>query len=123
IARAEAGSLRDSMSWVDLSTTLHDAAELYEPLAEEHGIELVLDVPEKLMIWGTRELLSQAVANLLDNAINHGLPSESERHRAIAIAAVPEILRGTKTVALSVTDRGQGIPEGQRQHVLERFVR
>lgn len=123
IARAEAGSLRDSMSWVDLSTTLHDAAELYEPLAEENGIELALDVPEKLMIWGTRELLSQAVANLLDNAIKHGLPAESEGARTIEIAAVPEILRGVKGVALSVRDHGPGIPEDQRQHVLERFVR
>jgi len=123
IARAEAGSLRDSMSWVDLSTTLHDAAELYEPLAEEHDIKLSLDVPEKLMIWGTRELLSQAVANLLDNAIKHGLPTDPEGPRTIEIAAVPEMSRGVKSVALSVTDHGPGIPEDQRQHVLERFVR
>jgi signal transduction histidine kinase len=123
IARAEAGSLRDSMSWVDLSTTLHDAAELYEPLAEEHDIKLSLDVPEKLMIWGTRELLSQAVANLLDNAIKHGLPTDAEGPRTIEIAAVPEMSRGVKSVALSVTDHGPGIPEDQRQHVLERFVR
>lgn len=123
IARAEAGSLRESMSWVDLNATLHDAAELYEPLAEEHGIGFTLDVPEKLMIWGTRELLSQAVANLLDNAIKHGLPPTGEGNRMIEISAVPEVLRGAKDVALSVTDHGPGIPENELQHVLERFVR
>ncbi|MEQ9527378.1 MAG: HAMP domain-containing protein, partial [Parvibaculaceae bacterium] len=48
IARAEAGSLRDSMTWVDLSATLHDAAELYEPVAEENDLAFAVDVPEGL---------------------------------------------------------------------------
>ena len=123
IARAEAGSLRDAMSWVDLSATLQDAAELYEPLAEENDLELKVAVDAGLMIWGNRELLSQAVANLLDNAIKHGLPQDAANERVIEVSAKPDAVRGGRGVILSVADRGPGIPPGERQHVLERFVR
>jgi hypothetical protein len=123
IARAEAGSLRDSMTWVDLSATLHDAAELYEPVAEENDLAFAVDVPEGLTIWGNRELLSQAVANLLDNAIKHGMPQTGNAARVIEIAAAPDPARSGRGVILSVGDHGPGIPEEERQHVLERFVR
>ncbi|MFN4230671.1 HAMP domain-containing sensor histidine kinase [Parvibaculum sp.] len=123
IARAEAGSLRDSMTWVDLSATLHDAAELYEPVAEEKDLSISIDVPEGLKIWGNRELLSQAVANLLDNAIKHGLPLDNGNDRTIVVAAGTDPVRPGRGVVLSVADHGQGIPPDERQHVLERFVR
>ncbi|MFN4355936.1 sensor histidine kinase [Parvibaculum sp.] len=123
IARAEAGSLRDAMSWVDLSATVQDVAELYEPLAEENGLELKVEAEEGLMIWGNRELLSQAVANLLDNAIKHGLPQDAANEREIEVSAKPDATRAGRGVVLSVADRGPGIPPGERQHVLERFVR
>ncbi|MBX3504933.1 MAG: HAMP domain-containing histidine kinase [Parvibaculum sp.] len=123
IARAEAGSLRDSMSWVDLHATLQDAAELYEPLAEEKGVTLKVDVEDGLKIWGSRELLAQAVANLLDNALKHGLPSDDANGRMIEISAGPDAARAGRGIALTVADRGPGIPAGERQHVLERFVR
>lgn len=123
IARAEAGSLRDAMSWVDLSATVQDVAELYEPLAEENGLDLKVEAEEGLMIWGNRELLSQAVANLLDNAIKHGLPQSADNEREIVVSAKPDVTRAGRGVALSVADRGTGIPPGERQHVLERFVR
>ena len=123
IARAEAGSLRDAMSWVDLSATVRDVAELYEPLAEENGLDLKVEAEDGLMIWGNRELLSQAVANLLDNAIKHGLPQTADNERAILISAKPDAARAGRGVVLSVADRGPGIPPGERQHVLERFVR
>jgi hypothetical protein len=123
IARAEAGSLRDSMTWVDLSATLQDAAELYEPVAEENDLAFKVDVPEGLTIWGNRELLSQAVANLLDNAIKHGMPQTGNAARVIEIAASPDPVRSGRGVILSVGDHGPGIPEEERQHVLERFVR
>ncbi|MEQ8267681.1 MAG: HAMP domain-containing sensor histidine kinase [Parvibaculum sp.] len=123
IARAEAGSLRDSMTWVDLSATLLDAAELYEPVAEEHDLTLKIDAPEALQIWGNRELLSQAVANLLDNAIKHGMPQHDSADRSIIVSAAADPARPGRGILLSVADRGVGIPEGERQHVLERFVR
>ena len=123
IARAEAGSLRDSMTWVDLSATLNDAAELYEPVAEEKDLSIFIDVPEGLKIWGNRELLSQAVANLLDNAIKHGLPQENGNDRTIAVSAGTDPVRPGRGVVLSVADHGPGIPAAERHHVLERFVR
>jgi signal transduction histidine kinase len=123
IARAEAGSLRDAMTWVDLSVALHDAAELYEPVAEEKDLAISIDVPQGLMIWGNRELLSQAIANLLDNAIKHGLPQESDTERTIAVFANVDPARPGRGVIVSVADRGPGIPEDQRHRVLDRFVR
>ena len=123
IARAEAGSLRDAMSWVDLSATVQDVAELYEPLADENGLELKVVAEPGLMIWGNRELLSQAVANLLDNAIKHGLPQNADNERMIEVSARPDTARAGRGVVLSVADRGPGIPPEERQHVLERFVR
>lgn len=123
IARAEAGSLRDSMTWVDLSATLQDAAELYEPLAEENDLAIEIAVPEGLTIWGNRELLSQAIANLLDNAIKHGLPQTGNAARVIEMSAAPDPARSGRGVILSVADHGPGIPESERHHVLERFVR
>lgn len=123
IARAEAGSLRDSMSWVDLNATLQDAAELYEPLAEEKDVTLKVDVEDGLKIWGSRELLAQAVANLLDNALKHGLPENDAIENVIAITARPDLVRAGRGVVLAVADHGPGIPEGERQRVLERFVR
>jgi signal transduction histidine kinase len=123
IARAEAGSLRDAMSWVDLGATVQDVAELYEPLAEENGLQLKVETEEGLMIWGNRELLSQAVANLLDNAIKHGLPEDADNERTIEVSARTDTARAGRGAVLSVADRGPGIPPGERQHVLERFVR
>jgi hypothetical protein len=123
IARAEAGSLRDSMTWVDLSASLRDAAELYEPVAEEKDLVIHIDVPGDMKIWGNRELLSQAVANLLDNAIKHGLPQEAGDDRVITVSAGPDLARPGRGIVLSVADHGPGIPAAERQHVLERFVR
>ncbi len=123
IARAEAGSLRDSMTWVDLSATMRDVADLYEPVAEEHDLSIAIEVPDGLQIWGNRELLSQALANLLDNAIKHGMPQSDDTERSIVVAAASDPDRPGRGILLSVADRGIGIPEGERKHVLERFVR
>lgn len=120
IARAEAGSLRESMSIVDPAAVVADAAELYEPVAEESGLRLTVDVAEGLSVRGNRELLSQAVANLLDNAIKHGKPQDgtSEPVIAVTVAADPD-----GHILIGVADHGAGIPEQERGRVLERFVR
>ncbi|CAJ1411911.1 unnamed protein product [Effrenium voratum] len=72
IARAETGSMRDTMTRFDLGELVHDAVELYEPVAEDAGITCTVETDEGLEIFGNRELLAQAIANLLDNAIKHG---------------------------------------------------
>ena len=119
IARAEAGSLREAMTEVDPAAVALDSAELYEPVAEESGFRIVVDAQPDLKLRGNRELLVQAVANLLDNAIKHGKPERAETEPVITVSAHDDGGR----ILLAVADRGPGIPEAERGHVLERFVR
>src|SRR6185437_7182075 len=76
-----------------------------------------------------RELISQALANLVENAIKYGKPAEPKavEKRAVVSLDARQILiearREGDQVLLSVTDRGPGIPEGERKHAMERFVR
>ena len=118
IARAEAGHVRDAMTVLDLRVLIGDVVELYEPLAEESDLKLVFQAPARCRIRGNRELLSQAIANLIDNAIKHGRPKSGSE-------GVIEVLltRHPSMVTISVGDKGPGIPEHQREHVLDRFVR
>jgi signal transduction histidine kinase len=118
IARAEAGEAREGMSDFDASEVAHSVAELYEPLAEEKGIRLAIDASELLKIHGNRELVGQAIANLLDNAIKHGVP-EAGGNGEIRITTGRENGR----VLISVADRGAGIPPADRGRAVERFVR
>jgi signal transduction histidine kinase len=69
IARADSGQARDNMSEFDAAEMAQDICELYEPLAEEKGIALKVDAAAPAPVQGNRELVSQAVANLVDNAI------------------------------------------------------
>jgi signal transduction histidine kinase len=119
IARAEAGSLREAMELVDPAVIIRDAAELYEPVAEEKGLRLVVDAPDGLQVRGNRELLSQALANLIDNAIKH-TPESGSAEPTITISAAQE---PSGRIVLTVADHGAGIPVHERAHVLERFVR
>src|SRR5262249_52784617 len=68
-ARAESGEAGRNMSEVDAAEIARGVAELYEPVAEEKGLRLVVDAPGAALVSGHRELISQALANLVDNAI------------------------------------------------------
>lgn len=112
IALAESGALRNDFEAVDLGGLLADMAELYEPVAEERGLTLTVNAADAIAIRGNRHLLSQTLANLLDNAVKYGGgPIEVTLRRD---GAIPEI---------AVADRGPGIPEAMRDKVLDRFVR
>lgn len=120
IARAESGQARGNMDDFDAAEVAEGIHELYEPLAED--ADLVLQVATSAApLHGNRELISQALANLVENAIKYGKPVTGED------AATPEILidarRDGDQVLLSVGDHGPGIPEADRQHAVERFVR
>jgi signal transduction histidine kinase len=127
IARAESGQARDNMDDFDAAEVANGIHELYEPLAEDDGMSLrVKTVPAPL--HGNRELISQALANLVENAIKYGKPvAVAQPLGADAVAGAREILiearRDGDQVLLSVTDRGPGIPESDRRHAVERFVR
>ena len=120
IARAESGNATEGMAAFDAADVARDVAELYEPLAEEAHVTMHVTLPEKLPLYGSRELIGQALANLLDNAIKYAARDESVPEKAeISIGAVAT---GTG-IELSVSDNGPGIPEADRARVVERFVR
>lgn len=123
IARAEAGSLRESMTNVDPAIILRDAAELYEPVAEESGFVLNVQAQDGLQVRGNRELLSQVLTNLIDNAIKHGKPLVANDAAAPPTIDVNLSSNGHGRVEMSVADHGVGIPADQYGRVLERFVR
>jgi signal transduction histidine kinase len=116
------------MNYFDAADVAHGIHELYEPLAEDDGMTLrVKTAPAR--VYGNRELISQALANLVENAIKYGKPQPTGLGTAGAVVSMDskQILIETRCeadeVLLSVTDRGPGIPEAERKHVVERFVR
>jgi signal transduction histidine kinase len=114
IAEAEAGVVREAMGRVDLPAVVDGIAELYAPVAEEKGIALEVAPSGAARIEGNRSLISQALANLIDNAIKY-TPEGGKVRVAVADTA--------GGVSLSVADNGPGIPAADRPRVLERFVR
>jgi signal transduction histidine kinase len=127
IARAESGQARDNMDNFDAADVANGLHELYEPLAEDDGMTLRVKTAFA-PLHGNRELISQALANLVENAIKYGKPVQAGQ--PLGANAVPmsrEILieaeRDADKVLLSVTDHGPGIPESDRHHAVERFVR
>jgi signal transduction histidine kinase len=126
IARAESGQARGNMDDFDAADVAKGIHELYEPLAEEDGMTLRVKAAPALL-HGNRELISQALANLVENAIKYGKPNPAVQPIRADPAAGREILiearREGDAVLLSVTDPGPGIPEGDRKHAVERFVR
>lgn len=124
IARLEAGAAQNSGERFDLSSVISDLAELYDPVAEERGIELKQDVEAGVSIIGRRELIAQAVANILDNAIKYGAPGDkSVPDRAAKSEITLQLRRHEGHAEIIISDRGPGIPEADRERVLKRFVR
>jgi signal transduction histidine kinase len=125
IARAESGQARGNMDDFDAAEVAAGIHELYEPLAEDDGMSLRVKTASS-PLHGNRELISQALANLVENAIKYGKPVVRPIDPE-AVAATKEILiearREGDAVLLSVTDHGPGIPEADRKHAVERFVR
>jgi signal transduction histidine kinase len=118
IARVEAGSSDGDVGEVDAAAVVRDVGELYEPVAEAEGVSLVIDAPEPIAIRASRELLGQALANLVDNAIKYGANGDVAARR-VTISAHRE----GETLVLRVADNGPGVPEAERERVLQRFVR
>ena len=114
IAEAEAGARRAAFASFDLVAVLADAAEFYGAAAEARGQTLETDLPDRLPLVGDRDLLLQAVANLLDNAIKFTPPSG-----AIRLSARLD----EQGIAITVSDNGPGMPADDRSHAGERFFR
>jgi signal transduction histidine kinase len=114
IARIESGRRRQAFAAVELAPLIDDVAELYSPLLEEAGLELQIHKQTGLVMMGDRDLLFQALANLVDNTIKH-VPSGGR----VLIVAQAE----SEGILLAVADDGPGIPAAERERVLERFYR
>lgn len=122
IARAEAGQARDLMGEFDAAEVARDVGDLYEPVAEDAGLTLTVESTPTAPLKGSRELISQALANLVDNAIKYAAPASCSGPadgRSITVSAGE---RGDE-VLLTVSDRGPGIPLADRRRAVERFVR
>jgi signal transduction histidine kinase len=114
LGQAEAGSMRIRKKPINLSQLLEDIVELYGPLAEDKGQIFDAHIPPDLMIEGDRQLLAQALSNLLDNAVKY-VPEGGK----IALGA--EIKNDKAEVRID--DSGPGIPPDMRKKVFDRFVR
>jgi signal transduction histidine kinase len=114
IAEIEAGSRRAAFAPVDLTQTLWDMDELYRAVAEERGLHLRTIITAPLPVLGDRELMQQAVANLLDNALKFSTPG-----MVIDLSARME----EQVVEIVVADHGPGIAAADRNRATERFFR
>lgn len=116
IAEAETGAHRDTLEPVDLSEVIHDIADLYEPAAEDRGIALKFVAKAPVMVRGNRSLLARAAANLVENALKY-----TPQNGAVTVSAWQD--PRDNMAKFSVRDTGPGIPEVDRERVLDRFVR
>jgi signal transduction histidine kinase len=114
IARIEAGGHRPALVPVDLATLVRDAAELYEALAEEKRLTIDTSLVHSATIQGDRDLLFQAVTNLLDNAVKY-TPDGGKVSLGVR--------RTGNAVDVTVSDTGPGIPAGECDKVVQRFYR
>ena len=123
IARAEAGGDLGPLQPLDIGEAARSVAELYEPIAEEEGVALTVRAEDGLKVRGNRELIGQAIANLVDNALKYGAPPKGAGEAEAKPDVVITARRVGGSVVLTVADRGPGIEAADRARVLDRFVR
>jgi signal transduction histidine kinase len=112
--QAAAGRVPDAAVF-DAADLAADMAELYEPAAEDKGLDFSAEIERGLMIEGARPFLAQALANVIDNAIKYTPSGGAVKLRARR--------RSSGEIEYSVTDTGPGVPEEDRERVIQRFVR
>lgn len=132
IAEVESGASRAHFGAIDVRALVVDVAEFYEPVLDESGGELRLDVEGHPQALGDGDLLASAVANLLDNAIKYGGASDSEaqagQHRSVQVlltvrSALVDGVRGTPGTEILVSDNGPGVDAQALQQMTRRFFR
>ena len=123
IARIESAVGREALGPTDVSAALADALELYEPVAEERDVVVRADIAEDLQVLGDRQLLGQAFANLIDNAIKYAAAGDREASSRPAPEITVLARRAGAGVEVVVADNGAGIDAGDRERVFSRFVR
>jgi signal transduction histidine kinase len=115
ISRSEALTSRSQFNRFDVGSLGAELSEMYEPVAEEAGAVLRFHRPEQpVELFGHRQLIAQAVSNLVENAVRYG---------ASGGAIDVTVGEDGKRLAITVADQGPGIPEGLRAEALRRFGR
>ena len=118
IAKAESGQARAGFTEVDVGELIEEMAELYEPLIEDKGGSLTVHIDPDCKLKADRQLLAQALTNLIDNVMKYGLDAKTgQPHVELRADQTPD------EVIISVADHGTGIEEKDRERVTERFVR
>ncbi len=124
IARLEAGNAAEQDEQLDLAALMKDIGELYEPVAEDAGFTLSLDVEGPAPVVTNRQLIGQALTNLIDNALKYGSPPTPRANGQERMGAITLALSTSGNWArVTVADGGSGIPEADRERALKRFVR
>jgi signal transduction histidine kinase len=122
ISRLEAGYSAESVVDVDLTDAVRDVVELYEPAADELGVTLEAEIAGSFVVTGNRELIGQALSNIVDNAIKYSAKDSAGAETTPRVRVALSRISGE--IRLSVADNGPGIPdEVDRQRATERFVR
>lgn len=116
ISRLEAGYSSERVEEVNLTAMARDVAELYEPVAEDAGAKLTFSGDAQFKVQGNRELLSQTLSNILDNAIKYS-SSSNKPEISVTVANV------ANAPCIRVSDNGPGIAQEDLERVTERFVR
>jgi len=114
IAQIEAKTRRFSFNSMDLSSVYQTVVDVYGPVIEEAGKTFEVDITPEIAIDGDRELLTQQMVNLIENAISH-TPKNAHIHLSLSQSQQGPV--GT------LTDNGSGIPRDERDKIFERFYR
>ena len=115
ISRSEALTGRKQFNWFDVGELASELAEMYDPLAEEGGATLEFERPNRpVPLFGHRQLLAQAISNLIENAIRYGSSGGEIRVR---------VRPGERLIRVEIADRGPGIPIERRDEARRRFGR
>jgi signal transduction histidine kinase len=114
IAEIEHSRRLEGFSEVRLAPVLREVGDLYEPIAEDKGVTLRVEAAEEATVHGDRDLLFEAVANLVDNAVKF-TPEGGRVVLALTHRDGESVIR--------ISDTGPGIPEAERQAVTKRFYR
>ncbi|MFK5892176.1 MAG: HAMP domain-containing sensor histidine kinase [Pseudomonadota bacterium] len=112
ISKLESGAAKSNFTDLSLNKLIEDVVEFYEPLANDQQLQITMQLNSQAIIYGDRDMLFQAIANILDNSIKY-----SNNAGKIDISIIKE----NTNVILHIADNGHGIPEHERENVFERF--
>jgi len=114
ISRVDSGSVSLKKEKINIKNLIENVVDLWEPLAEEKGVILKNECDADVYLEGNKNLLSQAISNLIDNAIKYG-----ETKNTVNVGSRDN----TDSILIWVSDTGPGIQDKDKEKVLNRFTR